>query len=156
MSTWIGDVITLPTWQHKTGFEKWSATPPLTANQQLVLNALLAAGAPLSAYAILERLDGGQIRAPLQVYRALDKLIGFGLVHRIESLNAFIPCEHRGDHPLQPVAFAICDRCGQVAEFVEPSVERGLKRWSRGHAFKTERVTVEMRGLCEACSGAVK
>lgn len=129
--------------------------PVLTANQQVVFDALATARAPLSAYAILERLEGGRIRAPLQVYRALEKLIEYGLVHRLESLNAFIACGH-GGHCRQPVAFAICDKCGQVAEFLEPSVEQGLERWSKGHAFKAERVTVEMRGLCETCNGDVQ
>ena len=50
----------------------------LTANQKLVLDALKEVGTPLSAYALLERLSRHGIRAPLQVYRALDKLIQFG------------------------------------------------------------------------------
>lgn len=127
----------------------------LTANQQMVFDALLKARTPLSAYAILERIEGHRIKAPLQVYRALEKLLDYGLVHRLESLNAFIACEH-GGRCRQPVAFAICDKCGQVAEFLEPSVERGLERWSKGHAFKAQRVTVEMRGLCETCNGDVQ
>lgn len=133
--------------------------PVLTANQLAVFEAMTAAATPLSAYAILERLRAGAapgIRAPLQVYRALDKLTALGLVHRLESLNAFIVCDQRcgrGDHP---PAFAICDACGQVAEFVDPSVEKGLTRWSKGNAFRPKRVTVELRGLCENCDGASK
>lgn len=130
--------------------------PALTANQQLVFTALAEADAPLSAYTILERLQGKGIKAPLQVYRALDKLIDFGLVHRLESLNAFVVCDHHGDHVQHPVAFAICDACGLVAEFVDPSVQEGLTRWTKGHAFRPKRVTVELRGLCESCDGASK
>lgn len=128
----------------------------LTSNQQKVLEALQKAGVPLSAYGILERVQESSIRAPLQVYRALDKLIDRGLVHRLESLNAFIVCEHQGDHSRHPVAFAICDACGGVEEFVDSSVEKGLSRWSRGHAFQAKRVTVELRGLCESCNEASK
>jgi len=130
--------------------------PPLTRNQSLVRDALTRAGGPLSAYALLDRLEQDGIKAPLQVYRALDKLIEYGLVHRLESLNAFVLCARHERHHRQPAAFAICEKCGQVAEFLETSVGRGLRRWSRGHAFKAERITVEMRGLCENCSGAGK
>jgi Fur family zinc uptake transcriptional regulator len=130
--------------------------PVLTANQQLVFKALGDAEAPLSAYTILERLQGKGIKAPLQVYRALEKLIDFGLVHRLESLSAFVVCDHHGDHTQHPVAFAICDSCGLVAEFVDSSVQEGLTRWTTGHAFRPKRVTVELRGLCETCDGASK
>ena len=131
--------------------------PELTPNQLLVFSALGDAAAPLSAYTILERVQGKRIKAPLQVYRALDKLIDFGLVHRLESLNAFVVCDHHGDHTQHPVAFAICDACGLVAEFVDSSVQEGLTRWTKGHAFRPpKRVTVEIRGLCETCDGAAK
>lgn len=130
--------------------------PVLTANQMLVLAALSEAEAPLSAYAILDRLQGKGIKAPLQVYRALEKLIDLGLVHRLESLSAFVVCDHHGDHAQHPVAFAICDACGLVSEFVDSSVQEGLVRWTQGHAFRPKRVTVEIRGLCESCDGASK
>ncbi|MHB1101745.1 MAG: Fur family transcriptional regulator [Devosia sp.] len=124
----------------------------LTANQKLVLDALKEVGTPLSAYALLERLAGHGIRAPLQVYRALDKLIQFGFVHRLESLNAFVVCSRREECIHRPAAFAICTQCGRVAEFLETEVDQGLARWSKGHAFKAERVTVEMRGVCGTCA----
>ncbi len=133
-----------------------STKPVLTPNQQLVLRTLVDARAPLSAYGILQRLQESSIRAPLQVYRALERLIERGLVHRLESLNSFIVCEHQGDHSRHPVAFAICDACGDVEEFVDSSVERGLTRWSKGRAFRAKRVTVELRGLCESCSEVSK
>jgi Fur family zinc uptake transcriptional regulator len=73
--------------------------PVLTANQQLVSAALTEAEVPQSAYAILERLQGKGIKAPLQVYRALEKPINFGLVHRLEILNAFVVCDHHVTTP---------------------------------------------------------
>lgn len=124
--------------------------PVLTPNQQLVWNALLAAGTPLGAYALLERLQGGKLKAPLQIYRALDKLVDLGLVHRVESLNAFVACAHRHEAD-GPTAFAICDTCGQVQEFTDPGIGRGLSRWSKQKAFKLAKVTVELRGLCNDC-----
>ncbi|GAF76572.1 unnamed protein product, partial [marine sediment metagenome] len=64
----------------------------LTRNQDVVIKALAAIGQPLSAYRILDLdcvRDAG-LKAPLTIYRALDKLVALGLVHRIESLNAFV------------------------------------------------------------------
>ena len=129
--------------------------PGLTPNQQQVWNLLLAARAPMGAYALLDRLKGSNFKAPLQVYRALDKLVDLGLVHRVESLNAFVACAHRHDET-GPTAFAICDTCGHVEEFFDPAIGRGLMRWSKGQAFTLEKVTVELRGLCRDCRGATK
>ncbi len=125
----------------------------LTSNQQQVWDTLLAAGVPLGAYALLDRLKGSNFKAPLQVYRALDKLVEYGMVHRLESLNAFVACAHRHSED-GPTAFAICDICGQVEEFTDPDIGRGLARWSSSQPFKIAKVTVELRGLCQDCAGA--
>ena len=59
--------------------------PGLTRNQALVLDRLEKAEGPLSAYALLDQLREEGLRAPLQVYRALDGLMQAGHVHRLES-----------------------------------------------------------------------
>lgn len=123
----------------------------LTRNQTLVLNALTCADGPASAYSLLNQLRGQGLRAPLQVYRALDKLIEYGLVHRLESLNSFVACAHPHDHQHRLVAFAICDKCGQVDEFCDAVVEERLKGWAKDHAFKLAGTTIELRGTCVNC-----
>lgn len=129
-------------------------SPKLTKHQSLVLNALLGAKEPASAYALLDRLRDDGLRAPLQVYRALDKLVGYGLAHRLDSLNAFVACAHPHEHGQGVVVFAICGRCGSVQEFSEPLVEKRLKAWSKAHAFKMDSTTIEMRGTCGDCLAA--
>lgn len=129
----------------------------LTKNQDLVLGALKRSEAPLSAYVILDKLRDHGFRAPLQVYRALDKLIEMGLVHRLESLNAFVACAHSGESCCShhgTVAFAICNACGHVMEFHDHTVEHRLSDWARGKGFKQEKTTIEIRGLCATCSAA--
>jgi Fur family zinc uptake transcriptional regulator len=128
------------------------STPALTKNQKLVFGALSASDGPLSAYAILDGLREEGLRAPLQVYRALDKLIEYGLVHRLESINAFVACAHPHAHETRMIAFAICDKCGQVSEFSDEIVESRLGEWARSHAFVPERTTIEIRGRCAQCS----
>ena len=125
----------------------------LTKNQALVLGALNHCGNPQSAYDILDRLREQGFRAPLQVYRALEKLVEFGLVHRLESLNAFVACSHphTHDHDKGVTAFAICNSCGDVTEFQEPEIEALLAARNRKAGFQADQTTVEIRGRCQAC-----
>lgn len=111
----------------------------LTKNQTLVLNALTRVEGPASAYTLLDQLREHGFRAPLQVYRALEKLIDMGLVHRLECLNSFVACahphEHAHGHKHGIIAFAICENCGQVDEFSDATVDNRLNdpppvKWS--------------------------
>jgi len=122
----------------------------LTRNQQLVLDRLAASNAALTAYDLLDLLRAEGLRAPVQVYRALETLSQRGLIHRIESLNAFIAC---CAHDHQAAAgFAICDDCGEVAEFAFPASEEGLKSVAGESGFETRHMTVELHGRCAACT----
>lgn len=130
--------------------------PALTKNQSLVFDVLTRAEQPISAYTILDRLREHGFRAPLQVYRALDKLLEAGLVHRLESMNAFVACAHRdaaccgGGHGT--VAFAICTGCGQAEEFHDHEIDQRLAAFTRARRFRAEKTTIEIRGLCEKCA----
>ena len=132
-----------------------SAPTELTRNQSLVLGVLKQAAAPRSAYDILDGLRGEGMRAPLQVYRALDKLMELGLVHRLESLNAFVACSDPHDHSTHAhgvTAFAICEDCGSVTEFHDDAIETRLSAWQKAEHFKPEKTTIEIRGHCRACA----
>lgn len=131
-----------------------SAAPALTKNQSLVLDALAKADGPLSAYTILDKLRDNGFRAPLQVYRALDKLLDYGMVHRLESINAFVACNHPQCHSHGMIAFAICDTCGQVTEFADDTIETRVKNWSAENGFKRSKTTIEIRGTCANCLAA--
>ena len=126
----------------------------LTRNQELVLDTLNHAPAPLSAYDILDRLRSEGLRAPLQVYRALDKLVERGLAHRLESLNAFVACADEHCHRKGLIAFAICEGCGKVDEFADEVIEERLGGWAQKTGFKVERTTMEIRGRCAECAKA--
>jgi len=130
------------------------AQPALTKNQKLVFGSLSGAGGPLTAYAILDLLRDSGFRAPLQVYRALDKLVEFGLVHRLESLNAFVACSHKGCSGHGTAAFAICEKCGLVSEFSPDEAIGRLEEWTKSEGFRLSRTTIELRGTCQACAAA--
>lgn len=128
--------------------------PKLTRNQHLVFEALSEAKGPLTAYAILDALRSEGFKAPLQVYRALDKLVEFGLVHRLESLNAFVACSHPGCSGHETAAFAICETCGRVSEFAPEKAVKQLQAWADEEGFLLSRTTIELRGICRNCRAA--
>ena len=133
-----------------------TSTQELTKNQSLVFNALARADGPLSAYTILDQLRGDGFRAPLQVYRALDKLLDYGMIHRLESINAFVACSHPHEHNHSHgmIAFAICDKCGQVSEFSDEIITDRVRDWTTSHGFKQSKTTIEIRGVCANCGNA--
>ena len=108
---------------------------------------------PLSAYDILDKLHNFGFRAPLQVYRALDKLIELGLVHRLESLNAFVACQQRTcDHQSKKtIIFTICEICGSVQELVNNGLEHLVRSLEKDIDFLTNRSVIELKGICSTC-----
>lgn len=125
--------------------------PALTNNQAVVLAALKRAETPMTAYEILglEEIRAAGLKAPLTIYRALDKLISAGLVHRIESINAFLVCERR-PHP-GPAGFAICDKCRKTVELTLTDCEAHLTENARRAGFRVDGMNVEMHGRCADC-----
>jgi Fur family zinc uptake transcriptional regulator len=126
----------------------------MTRNEKLVLGRLEAANGPLSAYGLLDLLRDDGFRAPLQVYRALDGLMRAGLVHRLESLNAFVACAGPHDHGQLMTAFAICDGCGQVEELSNPLVGDALDGMIGPTGFAARKAVIEFRGMCARCRAA--
>ena len=125
--------------------------PTLTKNQSLVFETLSETGTPLSAYAILDNLRGQGLRAPVQVYRALDKLMEKGLVHRLETLNAYVACRHGHRHGGSTV-FGICNACGEVSEFTDRGIGSNLAERAANEGFAVDNAIVELRGVCGSCS----
>ncbi len=130
------------------------ARSALTKNQVKVLERLEVAAAPLSAYTLLDQLRPQGFRAPLQVYRALDGLIDAGFVHRLESMNAFVACCEPHDHGHRMTAFAICDICGNVAEFSDEEIGKRLDAWIGSTGFAASKAVIEFRGTCANCATA--
>lgn len=127
----------------------------LTRNQRHVLDLLLQEKKALSAYTILDRLRTYGFRAPLQVYRALEKLVELGLVHRLESMNAFIACSHPQCEDRSLIAFAICKKCGNVIEFNDEAMANNVKKRMKTIDFRPQGTTLEIRGICAVCQSPV-
>ena len=122
----------------------------LTPLRKRVLALVWTSHSPVRAYDLLERLSQEQGRAaPPTVYRALEFLLEQGLVHRIESLNAFVGCPQPDEsHSGQ---FLICRDCGAAAEMQDIAIDRAISAQAAACGFTVEGQTVEVRGLCPAC-----
>lgn len=121
-----------------------------TAIRRAVLELVWTSHRPVGAYDILDRLNRqGTRAAPPTVYRALEFLIEADLVHRLDSLNAFIGCRDPGrSHEGQ---FLICRQCRSVAEMDDDEISRLVGQKAAGHGFTAVRQMVEIEGLCRHC-----
>ena len=121
----------------------------LTKNQSLVLEALRKAKHPVGAYELLDQLREHGLKAPLQIYRALDQLIELKIVHRLESLNAWTLCCD-AEHDSTPV-FAICNDCGIVKEYFDETICSNIANISKQSGFVADRSIIEIHGRCDQC-----
>lgn len=126
----------------------------MTALRSLVLDLLCQAGRPLGAYDLLPALQArlGRKFAPLTIYRALDFLLRHGLIARIESRNAYVPCAH----PERPhgCVFLVCDQCSTCVEIENPELEALMDKDARSLGFQIARRVVELQGTCATCRSA--
>lgn len=123
----------------------------LTDQRKCVLRLLCVSDKPLSAYELLDRMRAlVKNPAPPTVYRALDFLLEQGLVHKLESLHAYIGCSHP-DHP-HASQFLICGDCGEVAEVEDPTVAKSVQAVGNAIGFQAKRPIVEVLGTCAQCS----
>jgi Fur family zinc uptake transcriptional regulator len=125
----------------------------LTPIRRKVLELLLNSGRATKAYSLLD--DMRQIHpgsAPPTVYRALDFLLSAGLVHRIESINAFTVC-----HDLtqcQHGILVVCQQCGNVTELHQPKLRQALVAQIEDAGYRIASDEIELKGLCSACQAA--
>ena len=123
----------------------------LTPLRREVLGLILNANAPVGAYDLLAKMkrDNERPAAPPTVYRTLDFLLEQGLIHRLASINAYIPCCHpRAGHQ---AAFLICQKCHQVKETSASDLMDQLNQVALSGAFSARQTMIEMLGLCQQC-----
>ena len=123
----------------------------LTKNQQIVLNLVEKSSQPLKAYSILFNVQKKGIKAPLQVYRALDRLVEIGKIHKIESRNAFIACQDSSCQISKATAFSICESCEKVTEINNSKLSKYLKNFKDNSGIKYSKYNLEFFGVCKKC-----
>lgn len=124
----------------------------LTPGRRAVLDILEKARRPVGAYELIDLLaaSGSRRPAPTQVYRALDFLVEQGLAHRLASRNAFLACGH-GHGASEPVAFLICDACGQVDEATSAALTADVAAVASARHFAPRAQIIEIVGRCATC-----
>ena len=126
----------------------------LTPLREAVLRVLLSSHKALGAYEIIDKLRGeGRRLAPISAYRVIDVLLEAGLVHRLESKNAYFACltEH-SDTRSQLVL--ICEACARVAETEAPDVWKAIMPITQSNGFDVNETILEIQGTCADCHRA--
>ena len=123
----------------------------LSKNQKIVLDMIEKSNQPMKAYSILFNVQKKGIKAPLQVYRALDKLVEMGKIHKIESRNAFIACQNSSCQVAKATAFSICEMCEKVTEISSSSLSKYLASFKDKDGMKYSKYNLEFFGLCKKC-----
>ena len=125
----------------------------LTGQRREILSSVAQSHSAVGAYDIIERMaEHGPRPAPITIYRALDFLLAHGLVHKIESRNAYVACSH--SHEGQPAALLICESCGTVTELDAPEIFERIVEKAKAQKFSPAHTLIEMSGTCGSCAGA--
>ena len=126
-------------------------TQALSKNQQVVFDIIEKAKEPLKAYSILFNVQKKGIKAPQQIYRALDKLIKIGKIHKVESRNAFVACKNSNCEISKATAFSICENCEKVTEINNFNLSKYLTNFEDDTGMKYKKYNLEFFGLCKKC-----
>ena len=119
--------------------------------QEMVLAILRREGQPRSAYELLSVLQANRPNlAPPSVYRALAALTDKGVVHRIESMKAYVASQNA--QAVDDCILAICDDCGVVEERLAPTLVDLISTEAGKSGFAATRHVLEVHGFCAECA----
>ena len=123
----------------------------LTKLRRGILEVLLEARAPVKAYDIIEKMRlKGERLTPATVYRVLDFLLQYGLVHRINALNAFVSCT--GSHDEHSMLMFVCSQCQQTKEMEDPALYKAMRTRLDELGMTLRDNCIEIQGTCNKCS----
>ncbi len=107
---------------------------------------------PVKAYDLMDKLKDGDVSAkPPTVYRTLDFLLENGLVHKINSLNAYVGCSHPQTH--SECYFLVCDQCEEIKECCNSVLNEQIAQTASRYHFTPQSTSLEIHGICQDCSG---
>ena len=124
----------------------------LTRQREVILRSFLEAEGHVSAEELYQMVSAEDPSIGLAtVYRTLNLLVECGLAQR----RQFGEVRHRFEHVLEHEHHdhLVCTRCGAIAEFYSPEVERVLNEVCRERRFHVFSHRLELYGLCTACQG---
>ena len=129
-----------------------------TELRRKVFEEIASTKASVGAYEVLDRLaKKGTRLAPISVYRALDALLEAGVVHRLESKNAYFACSrlHQAPTGRRPM-FLSCEKCGAVQEVDGDHIFKAIDEAAHSANFAPRVRFVEVSGTCEECAARLE
>jgi Fur family transcriptional regulator, zinc uptake regulator len=122
----------------------------LTSLRRRILEQVLKTDGVIKAYDLIHELSSADhsIKPPT-VYRSLAFLLEQGFIHRIESLNGFVACNHPGE--AHETLLMICDTCGHIHEMHPQNISAALDQAAGQEGFAISAKVVELHGLCRGC-----
>lgn len=115
-----------------------------------VFEIILNSHKPVKAYFILNELQKTDSSAkPSTVYRALEFLLEFGLIHKLHISNSFAACTHPKKH--NQCYFLVCNKCDEVKECCDDDLTSAITKITKNNFFKPKNITLEINGICKSC-----
>jgi Fur family ferric uptake transcriptional regulator len=116
-----------------------------------VLDAMAEQSCCVSAQQLHQRVgEEGRAVGIASVYRVLDELVELRLVQRVDvgdGIARYEPAQPDGDHHHH----VVCEDCGKVEPFEDPTLESAIARASKRLGFSVEAHEVVLRGECGDC-----
>ncbi len=123
----------------------------LTKLRREILELLLASDSPVKAYDLIERMrEKGERLTPPTVYRTLDFLLQYGLAHRVNSLNAYVPCT--GSHNEHALLLFVCSACSRAEELDDPVLYASIRARLGELGMALRDNSIEIQGTCRNCT----
>ena len=121
-----------------------------TEIRKTILEMIWESHKPVKAYDLLDKLQKTILSArATTVYRALDFLLENGLIHKLNSLNAYVGCTHPIKH--RDCYFLICSNCGDIEECCDDNLADTIKNTTDKNSFKPRKTSLEIEGTCNNC-----
>lgn len=121
-----------------------------TKVRRRVLELIWQGHKPCKAYDLLGELQKEDTSAkPATIYRALDFLQEHGLVHRVNSLNAYIGCAAPDQET--PYFLFVCSSCDNVQEKEYSHYQEFFDKIFKDENFNCTNKTFEIEGICQNC-----
>ncbi|MCL2076091.1 MAG: transcriptional repressor [Betaproteobacteria bacterium] len=123
----------------------------LTRLRREILDVICAEGAPIKAYDLIERMrDKGRRVTPTTMYRTLEFLLQGGLIHRVNFLNAYLPCTgtHEGHAAL---LLFVCSGCGETREIDDAPLYDAMRGRLDELGIRLKDSRIEIQAACLSC-----
>ncbi|MEM7070207.1 MAG: Fur family transcriptional regulator [Pseudomonadota bacterium] len=114
-----------------------------------VLQMIWADHHPSKAYELLDKLKKDISAKPPTIYRALNFLMENGLIHKLNSLNAYIGCAHPLKH--HECYFLICNICKNIEECYDHKLSKAIVNATYKNKFYLDSTVLEINGKCQKC-----